>query len=121
MKRLVPVLFLLLLAAPSLPAQGYDVPDVVVSTEKANIAGKVYYVHKVLPKQTLYAICKAYDVTEEELVAANPDCKEGLKAGSILFVPFRGDAGAPAADTVRAEKPAPASEEVFDARNCGGD
>ena len=86
MKRLALFLFLLL-AATSLSAQGYDVPDVVISKEKANIAGKVYYVHKVLPKQTLYSIGKAYGVKEEELVAANPDCKDGLKAGSILFIP----------------------------------
>ena len=90
MKRLALFLFLLL-AAASLAAQGYDVPDVVISKEKANIAGKVYYVHKVLPKQTLYSISKAYGITEAELVAANPDTKEGLKAGSILFVPVSGE------------------------------
>ena len=102
MKRLALILFLLL-AAPSLYAQGYDVPDVVVSKEKANIGGKVYFVHKVLPKQTVYSICKAYGVTEQELVAANPDCKDGLKAGSILFVPVS-DANAPAAAAKPAEK-----------------
>lgn len=90
MKRLALILFLLL-AAPSLYAQGYDVPDVVVSKEKANIGGKIFFVHKVLPKQTLYSISKAYGITEAELVAANPDCKEGLKAGSILFVPVTGE------------------------------
>ena len=72
MKRLALILFLLL-AAPSLYAQGYDVPDVVVSKEKANIGGKIFFVHKVLPKQTLYSISKAYGITEAELVAANPD------------------------------------------------
>ena len=90
MKRLALILFLLL-AAPSLYAQGYDVPDVVVSKEKANIGGKIFFVHKVLPKQTLYSISKAYGITEAELVAANPDTKEGLKAGSILFVPVSGE------------------------------
>ena len=44
MKRLVLLLFLLL-AAPLLHAQAYDAPEVVISNEKANIAGKVYYVH----------------------------------------------------------------------------
>lgn len=88
MKRLAIFLFLLL-AAPALYAQDYEVPEVVVSTEKANIAGKLYYVHKVLPKQTQFSICKAYGVTEEELVAANPDLKDGLKAGSILFIPIK--------------------------------
>ena len=102
MKRLVLFLFLLL-AAPSLFAQGYDVPDVVLSKEKANIAGKVYFVHKVLPKQTLYSICKAYGVKEEELVSANPDVKDGLKAGSILFIPVN-ETNAPAEVAKAAEK-----------------
>lgn len=87
MKRLSLLLFLLLAASFTLPAQGYDAPEVVVSTEKANVAGKVYFLHKVLPKQTVFSICKAYGVTKEELSAANPDLKDGLKAGSILFVP----------------------------------
>ncbi len=102
MKRLALILFLLL-AAPSLYAQGYDVPDVVVSKEKANVGGKVYFVHKVLPKQTLFSIAKAYGVTQEELVAANPDAKDGLKAGSILFVPVT-DANAQAAAAKPAEE-----------------
>ena len=110
MKRLALILFLLL-AAPSLYAQGYDVPDVVVSKEKANIGGKIFFVHKVLPKQTLYSISKAYGITEAELVAANPDCKEGLKAGSILFVPVTGEnAGAAAVKPV--EKDATTEPEV---------
>ena len=110
MKRLALFLFLLL-AATSLSAQGYDVPDVVISKEKANIAGKVYYVHKVLPKQTLYSIGKAYGVKEEELVAANPDCKDGLKAGSILFIPVN-EANTPAEAPKAAEKDEKAGKET---------
>ena len=116
MKRLALILFLLL-AAPSLYAQGYDVPDVVVSKEKANVGGKVYFVHKVLPKQTLFSIAKAYGVTQEELVAANPDAKDGLKAGSILFVPAT-DANAhaaaakPADETPKEEKTEPETRQV---------
>ena len=76
MKRLFLLLFLL--AAPlAVQAQDYDVPDVVISSEKASIAGKLYYLHKVLPKQTVFSICKAYGVTEEQLAASNPDLKEG--------------------------------------------
>ena len=86
MKRLLFLLFLL--SAPlALSAQTYTAPDVVVSKEKANIAGKVYYVHKVLPKQTVYSICKAYGITSDQLSAANPDIGGGLQAGSIRVIP----------------------------------
>ena len=110
MKRLALLLFLLA-ASPALFAQGYDVPEVVLSTEKANIAGKLYYLHKVLPKQTVFSICKAYGVTEEALNAANPDLKDGLKAGAILFVPVSEEAAQaeaaakPAAEKVTNDQP----------------
>ena len=107
MKRLL-FLCLLAIAIPAgLVAQGYKAPDVTISVEKANIAGKVYYIHKVLPKQTVFSICKAYGVTQEELLTANPDLKNGLKSGSIIFVPYK--EGAIPAQQARQEKaPAPA-------------
>ena len=86
MKRILLLCFLLA-AAPLLQAQNYESPEVAVSSEKAKIGGKVYFMHKVLPKQTIYSIGKAYGITESDLKEANPDLKDGLKAGSILLVP----------------------------------
>lgn len=88
MKRLSLLLLLLLTVFPALRAQDYEVPEVVISTEKAKLSGKMFYVHTVLPKQTVFSICKAYGVTKEELAAVNPDLKDGLKAGSILLIPM---------------------------------
>ena len=105
MKRLALLLFLLA-ASPALFAQGYDVPEIVLSTEKANVGGKLYYLHKVLPKQTVFSICKAYGITEEALSAANPDLKDGLKAGTILFVPVSEEATKAEAAAKPAEQPA---------------
>ena len=101
MKRLLLILFLLV-ASSGLHAQGYKAPEVVISNERANIAGKVYYVHKVLPKQTVFSICKAYGIKSEDLNAANPDIKDGLKAGSIIFIPV--DAAKIPAETVTPQK-----------------
>lgn len=86
MKRLL--LFFLLATLPLLStAQDYQAPEVKVSTEKVRIGEKLFYAHKVEPRQTVFSICKAYEVTEEALNAANPDLKNGLKAGSILYIP----------------------------------
>ena len=107
MKRLL-FLCLLAIAIPAgLVAQGYNAPDVTISVEKANIAGKVYYIHKVLPKQTVFSICKAYGVTQEELMTANPDLKNGLKSGSIVFVPYK-EGAIPAQQAQQKKAPAPA-------------
>ncbi|MBR5101420.1 MAG: LysM peptidoglycan-binding domain-containing protein [Bacteroidales bacterium] len=106
MKRLLLLLFLLV-ASAGLHAQGYKAPEVVISNEKANIAGKVYYVHKVLPKQTVFSICKAYGIKSEDLNAANPDIKNGLKAGSIIFIPVDAAKIPETADTATRKKEEP--------------
>lgn len=43
--------------------------------------------HEVSKKQTLFSICKKYDLTVEELMKHNPELKAGLKTGMILKIP----------------------------------
>ena len=44
--------------------------------------------HAVKPKETLYGISKMYGVSIEELIAANPELKNGLKIGMNLEIPI---------------------------------
>ena len=91
MKRLL--LFLWFAAAPLLLAgQDYQAPEVKISTDQVRIGEKLYYVHTVLPKQTVFSICKAYGVTTEELTAANPGLENGLKANSLIYIPVKEEA-----------------------------
>ena len=70
-------------------AQEYVPTPVTVSKEKVKLNGKVYLSHVVLERQTLYGICKAYGVSEEELYEANPTLKaNGLQKNAILLVPL---------------------------------
>lgn len=87
--RFLALLFLLLAGtAQDLFAQDYPPVPVTVSRSQVNMNGKTYYAHIVLERQTIYGITKAYGVTEEDLYAANPMLKqEGLKAGTVLYVP----------------------------------
>lgn len=87
MRRKLFLSMVLLLTVWTLSAQDYEAPEVKISSERANIAGKVYYVHKVEPKQTIFSICKAYGITQEALLEANPSMADGLKAGSSILVP----------------------------------
>lgn len=43
--------------------------------------------HEVLKKETVYALTKKYEITEEELVLYNPELKEGLKIGMVVKIP----------------------------------
>lgn len=67
--------------------------------------------HKVQKKETIYSISHQYGITEDELIAANPELKSGkLKKGSFLFIPY------PTPQQV--EKPAvvpPTNEQLFNA------
>ena len=46
--------------------------------------------HKVKRRETIYSISNEYDITEEELIAANPELRtEKLKRGTFLFIPYK--------------------------------
>ena len=45
--------------------------------------------HKIKRKETVYSISRMYNITEEELIAANPEIKgEKLKRGKFLCIPY---------------------------------
>ncbi len=57
------------------------------SKEKIILEGKVYYIHFVAKKETLYGISRAYNVTEKVIASENPDVFAGLQAGMVLKIP----------------------------------
>jgi LysM repeat protein/ABC-type branched-subunit amino acid transport system substrate-binding protein len=73
----------------SLPVSAQFQPaEVVRSQERTLINGKVYYIHTVQKGQTLYSICKAYDVTQEDVIKENPEIDPAsLKEGLAIRIP----------------------------------
>lgn len=68
---------------------------VVSAQENESIRG----LHKVKRKETIFGISKMYDLSVEELLEANPEMKEPgyeLKKGTVLKIPFAGNAVKPA-------------------------
>ena len=49
----------------------------------------IYTNYTVLSKETLYGISRKHNVDEEDLLAANPELKEGLKEGQIIRIPVK--------------------------------
>ena len=80
--------------APSY-GQGYVPTPVTVSKEKVKINGKTFYSHVVLEKQTLYSISKAYQVSVDDIYAANPTLHQTGLQGDAGLVHFQllGDHG----------------------------
>lgn len=67
------------------------------------VNGKVFVIHKVSEKETLYAISRRYGTTVDAIVQYNPTAKTSLDVGQILKVPYTAPAGA------RKTTPAPAA------------
>lgn len=57
-----------------------------VSPER-EVDGKLYYVHKVEPGNTLWGLQRMYGVEVDKIMASNPDLKDGLKAGQTILIP----------------------------------
>jgi LysM repeat protein len=64
-----------------------------IGTETIN--GKVFVVHSVGEKETLYGISRRYGTTVESILQYNPTADAGLEIGQILKVPYTKKSGAP--------------------------
>lgn len=58
------------------------------STEVVVIRGESFYLHTVLPGQTLYSICKTYNVSVDELKKLNDKRDDKLSLYEVLKVPY---------------------------------
>ncbi len=61
------------------------------------IDGKSYRVHTIARGETLYSLSKLYEVTEEEITAANPLVRgpEGVKGGQVIKIPVHAETTTP--------------------------
>ncbi|MBQ5394601.1 MAG: LysM peptidoglycan-binding domain-containing protein [Alistipes sp.] len=79
MKRLIAVLALLMVVWGS--------SAIEKSRTIVYINGTKYHIHLVAQGETMYALAKAYGVSEAQLVEHNPQLKEGLKADEKIKIP----------------------------------
>lgn len=83
-------LFFMVLMIPSKMLLGQEPVQVVRSKNIEYFDGKPYYIHTSIAKQTLYSISKAYEVSVEEILDANPELKYGLKTNQRIRIPATG-------------------------------
>lgn len=62
---------------------------ITISKDLTTIDGKTFYLHKAEKGQTLYSISKAYETDINDINAANPELKDGLKAGQTIKIPVK--------------------------------
>jgi LysM repeat protein len=61
--------------------------------------------HTVQPKETLYSLSRQYNISVDEIRAANPEVAAGLKIGQVVTIPVAGSA--PVANVPSTPKPSP--------------
>ena len=66
--------------------------------------------HVVQPKETVYGISKIYNVPQDDLYAANPEIKDGLKVGQTLIIPQ----GTQPKEIAAVETPKPQAEQKIE-------
>ena len=47
---------------------------------------QLYYAHEVIKGQTVYRLCRLYEVTEKEIYKYNPQAEKGLKLGETIYI-----------------------------------
>ena len=58
------------------------------------INDRLYHYYVVAQGETIYSLCYKLDVTRDEMMRNNPAASEGLKAGMILYFPFKDEPSA---------------------------
>ena len=78
-----------------IPTTGETVTAVTPKTEVNNAVtplntgkSKCKDMHKVKRKETIFSVSREYGITEEELIAANPELLDGMKKGRFLCIPY---------------------------------
>ncbi len=81
--------FLSLVLGLLLSVSAFSQQDIVIerSVNKVLLEGKVYYIHVVEPGQTLYAISRAYNISQKEITVENPGVISGIRIGQTLKIP----------------------------------
>jgi LysM repeat protein len=76
-----------------------------IGTETVN--GKLYVIHKVDEKETLYAISRRYGASVDAILQSNPGITTTLEVGQILKVPYEKKTIKPVATSDKVHKVAP--------------
>lgn len=63
-------------------------PPVEQTAIQGPVQSRCKDMHKVKRKETIFSISREYGISEQELIAANPELKEGMKKGQYLCIPY---------------------------------
>lgn len=78
-----------------IPAEGDTITATIPETASSNpsapadaVKSRCKEMHKVKRKETIFSVSREYGITERELIAANPELKDGMQKGKFLCIPY---------------------------------
>lgn len=72
---------------PKIAIHGLQIDDVILVPILSETEDAAFVFYEVQKLETLYSITKKFDITEDELLALNPEISDGIKEGMLLKLP----------------------------------
>jgi len=69
--------------------------------------------HKVKRRETIFSVSREYGISEQELIAANPELKNGMKKGQFLCIPYPSEKSAATTPQTDTNITPPSNSELF--------
>ena len=68
---------------------GLQINEVILVPDEKLVVNvnSAFEVHEVQKGETLFSLCKQFDLTQDELIAANPELYLGVKEGMLIKIP----------------------------------
>ena len=78
---------------PKIKKDGLQIDDVIIVPKEKSIENSdaAFTVHKVEKLETLYSLSNEFQISQEELLNANPLLIEGVKEGMLIKIPNRSE------------------------------
>ncbi len=76
---------------PKIKEIGLQIDDVVLVPKLKATEDLDYTVHTVEKLETLYSLSNKFEISQEELMVANPELEEGVKEGMLIKIPKKGE------------------------------
>lgn len=75
---------------PQIKEAGIKMTDIILVPDTAQIpdSQEEFSIHKVEKGENLFRLGQLFEMTEEELIAANPELSEGVKEGMFIKIPL---------------------------------
>lgn len=69
--------------------------------------------HKVKRRETIFSVSREYGISEQKLIAANPELKNGMKKGQFLCIPYPSEKSAVTTPQTDTNITPPSNSELF--------